>query len=125
MPTHDNAPARVSDHFIKLIAEIAVEAALALMQQAMEATANGTDFTLDPERRFKVVGRLPFIRELQQLSEEQRHDLFVYGFRSNPHDAQADFERLLIEENGRLRKAFRDRWKVVAQGKSTPKVRAS
>lgn len=104
----------IDDYTLRQIADIAVETALRIVEEAMEATALGREFSLDPENRFKVIGRLPFIRELKQLSEEQRQDLFVYGFRSNPHAAQDAFERLLIEERDRLWGAFRDRWNAVA-----------
>ncbi|KQT25086.1 hypothetical protein ASG57_21625 [Bradyrhizobium sp. Leaf396] len=95
-------------------AEFAIEAALWLVRESMDAIAKKTDFDPDPANCFRVLGRLPAIRELKDLTEEQRHDLFVEGFRRVHNGAQEAFELLLTQSKELLWEAFRKRWNVVA-----------
>jgi hypothetical protein len=99
---------------VKTFAEFAIEAALWLVRESMDAIANKTDFDPDPEDCFRVLGRLPAIRELNELTEEQRHDMFVEGFRHIPNGAQEAFELLLTDHKALLWEGFRQRWNVVA-----------
>ena len=99
---------------VKTFAEFAIEAALWLVRESMDAIANKTDFDPDPEDCFRVLGRLPAIRELNELTEEQRHDMFVEGFRRIPNGAQETFELLLATNRELLWEGFRQRWNVVA-----------
>jgi hypothetical protein len=80
----------------------------------MDAVANKTDFDPDPENCFRVWGRLPAIRELENLTEEQRHDMFVEGFRHIPNGAQETFELLLANHKALLWEGFRQRWNVIS-----------
>lgn len=99
---------------VEAFAEFAVEAALWLVRESMDAVANKTDFDPDPKNCFRVLGRLPAIRELRDLTEEQRHDMFVEGFRHIPNGAEEAFELLLAEHKPLLWEGFRQRWNVVA-----------
>jgi len=99
---------------VKTFAEFAIEAALWLVRESMDAIANKTDFDPDQEDCFRVLGRLPAIRELNELTEEQRHDMFVEGFRHIPNGAQEAFELLLTDHKALLWEGFRQRWNVVA-----------
>lgn len=99
---------------VESFAEFAVEAALWLTRESMDAIANKTDFDPDPENCFRVLGRLPAIRELEDLTEEQRHEMFVEGFRHIPNGAQETFELLLSKHKALLWEAFRHYWNVVA-----------
>ncbi|WP_035669031.1 hypothetical protein [Bradyrhizobium liaoningense] len=80
----------------------------------MDAIANKTDFDPDPENCFRVLGRLPAIRELEDLTEEQRHDMFAEGFRHIPNGVQETFELLLAKHKALLWQAFRHYWNAVA-----------
>ena len=95
-------------------AEFAVESALWLVRESMDAVANKTDFDPDPENCFRVLGRLPAIRELEDLTEEQRHNIFVEGFRRIPNGAQETFELLLAKHKALLWEGFRQRWDVIS-----------
>jgi len=95
-------------------ADLAIEAALWLVLESIDAIANQTDFDPDPEKCFRVLGRLPAIRQLRELTEDQRHDMFVEGFRRIPDVAQHAFELLLVNDKERLWQGFRKRWNVVA-----------
>ena len=99
---------------VKTFAEFAIEAALWLVRESMDAIANKTDFDPDQEDCFRVLGRLPAIRELNELTEEQRHDMFVEGFRHITNGAQEAFELLLTDHKALLWEGFRQRWNVVA-----------
>jgi hypothetical protein len=98
---------------IEPFADIAIDAALWLVREAMDAIANQTAFDPDPENCFKVLGRLPAIRQLRDLTEEQRHDLFVEGFRRIHAGAEATFELLLANHKELLWEGFRNRWNEV------------
>lgn len=99
---------------VETFAEFAVESALWLVRESMDAIANKTDFDPDPENCFRVLGRLPAIRQLEDLTEEQRHDMFVEGFRHIPNGAQETFELLLANHKTLLWESFRQYWNVVA-----------
>ena len=99
---------------VERFAEFAIEAALWLVRESMDAIANKTDFDPDPANCFRVLGRLPAIRELQGLTEEQRHDMFVEGFRRIPNGAQETFELLLTQSKELLWEGFRKRWNLVS-----------
>lgn len=116
MPDHDLplAPSAVPLMRVEAFAEFAVESALWLVRESMDAIANKTDFDPDPENCFRVLGRLPAIRELKGLTEEQRHDMFVEGFRHIPNGAQEAFELLLASHKALLWEGFRQYWNVVA-----------
>ncbi|MBN9041752.1 MAG: hypothetical protein BGP05_03935 [Rhizobiales bacterium 62-47] len=94
-------------------ADLAVEAGLWLVLESIDAIANKTDFDPDPEKCFRVLGRLPAIRQLRELTEDQRHDMFVEGFRRVSNCAQDAFELLLANQKELLWEALRKRWNVV------------
>lgn len=94
-------------------ADLAVEAGLWLVLESIDAIANKTDFDPDPTNYLKLFGRLPAIRQLRELTEDQRHDVFVEGFRRAPNGMQAVFELLLANRKELLWEAFRKRWNVV------------
>jgi hypothetical protein len=116
MPDHNPPidPDTIPTMRAEMFADFAIESALWLVRESMDAIANQTDFDPDPENCFRVLGRLPAIRELQDLTEEQRHDMFVEGFRHIPNGANETFERLLAEHKPLLWQAFRQRWNAVA-----------
>ena len=97
MPDHNPPidPNTIPTMRAEMFADFAIESALWLVRESMDAIANQTDFDPDPENCFRVLGRLPAIRELQDLTEEQRHDMFVEGFRHIPNGANETFELLL------------------------------
>jgi hypothetical protein len=99
---------------VEAFADFAVEAAIWLVHEAMDAIANQTTFDPNPENCFKVLGRLPGIRSLGDLTEEQRFDMFVEGFRRIPGGAQAAFELLLSHHQEMLREALQMKWSKVA-----------
>ena len=99
---------------VEAFAEFAVEAALWLVRESMDAIANKTDFDPDPENCFRVLGRLPAIREQGDLTEDQRHDVFVEGLRHIPNGAQETFELLLANHKALLWEGFRLYLSVVA-----------
>jgi hypothetical protein len=107
-------PAAILPMRVEAFAEFAIESALWLVQESMNAIANKTDFDPDPHNCFRVLGRLPAIRQLKELTEEQRHDMFVEGFRHIPNGAQDTFELLLTNHRALLRRGFQQRWNVVA-----------
>ncbi|WP_420967124.1 hypothetical protein [Bradyrhizobium sp. B120] len=106
----DIVPRLEVEHF----ANFAVDAALWLVRESMDAIANKTDFDPDPENCFRVLGRLPAIRQLRDLTEDQRHDMFIEGFRHIPNGAQETFELLLTHHRELLWEGLRKRWNVVA-----------
>ncbi|MGY3602771.1 MULTISPECIES: hypothetical protein [unclassified Bradyrhizobium] len=111
LPLDTNTILRMQvEHF----ADFAVEAALGLVLASIDAIANQTDFDPDPESCFRVLGRLPAIRQLRELTEDQRHDMFVEGFRRIPNGAQDTFEILLTSHKELLWEGLRKRWNVVA-----------
>ena len=116
MPDHNSPldPNTMPHMRAEMFAEFAIESALWLVRESMDAIANKTDFDPDPKNCFRVLGRLPAIRELRDLTEEQRYDIFVEGFRHIPNGAQEAFELLLTEHKPLLWDAFRQRWNVVA-----------
>ncbi|WP_375791108.1 hypothetical protein ACE102_03725 [Bradyrhizobium sp. vgs-9] len=116
MPDHDLPvdPNTILPMRVETFAEFAVESALWLVRESMDAIANETEFDPDPENCFRVLGRLPAIRELRDLTEEQRHDMFVEGFRHIPNGAHEAFELLLAEHKPLLWEGFRQPWNVVA-----------
>jgi hypothetical protein len=99
---------------VENFADIAIDAALWLVLESQEAIANKTAFDPDPENCFKVFGRLPAVRVLRDLSEDQRHDMFIEGFRRIPHGAQQAFELLLSHHTEMLWEGFRTRWNAIA-----------
>ena len=99
---------------VEAFADFAVEAAIWLVRESMDAIANEIDFAPDPENCFRMLGRLPAIRELEELTEDQRRDMFVEGFRRIPNGAQASFELLLTDHAALLWEGFRQRWITVA-----------
>ncbi|MGY4329444.1 hypothetical protein ACVWWG_003861 [Bradyrhizobium sp. LB7.2] len=117
MPDHELSldPNTILPMRVETFAEFAVEAALWLVRESMNAIANKTDFDPDPDKCFRVLRRLPAIRELCDLTEEQRHDMFVEGFRHIPNGAQDTFELLLVKHKALLWEGFRQRWNVVAK----------
>ena len=116
MPDHNSPldPNTMPRMRAEMFAEFAIESALWLVRESMDAIANKTDFDPDPKNCFRVLGRLPAIGELRDLTEEQRYDIFVEGFRHIPNGAQEAFELLLTEHKPLLWDAFRQRWNVVA-----------
>lgn len=116
MPDHDLPldPDTMPPMRVERFAEFAIESALWLVRESMDAIANKTDFDPDPETCFRVLGRLPAIRQLEELTEEQRHDMFVEGFRRIPNGAQETFELLLSRHKEMLWEGFRQRWSLVA-----------
>jgi hypothetical protein len=116
MPDHNLPldPNTILPMRVETFAEFAVEAALWLVRESMDAIANKTDFDPDPENCFRVLGRLPAIRQLAELTEEQRHDMFVEGFRRIPNGAQETLELLLTRHKAMLWESFRQRWSLVA-----------
>ena len=117
MPNHDLPldPTTILPMRVETFAEFGIEAALWLVRESIDAIANKTKFDPNPENCFKVLGRLPAIRQLEDLTEEQRHDMFVEGFRHIPNGAQETFELLLTNHKGLLWEGFRQRWNVVAR----------
>jgi hypothetical protein len=69
---------------VESFADTAINAGLRLVQESQEAIANKTAFDPDTENCFKVFGRLPAVRVLRDLTEDQRHDMFIEGFRRIP-----------------------------------------
>lgn len=116
MPNHDLPldPTTILPMRAEAFAEFAIEAALWLVRESIDAIANKTEFDPNPENCFKVLGRLPAIRQLEDLTEEQRHDMFVEGFRHIPNGAQETFELLLTHHKALLWESFRQRWSLVA-----------
>jgi len=116
MPDYDPPldPATILPMRVETFAEFAIEAALWLVRESMDAIANKTDFDPDSENCFRVLGRLPAIRQLKELTEAQRYDMFVEGFRHIPNGAQETFELLLTNHKGLLWEGFRQWWNVVA-----------
>jgi hypothetical protein len=100
------------EHF----ADMAVTAALWLVRESLDAIANKTAFDPDPNNRFRVLGRPPAVRVLRDLTEDQRHDMFVEGFRNlgNIGGMENAFELLLSRHNEMLWEAFRMRWNTIA-----------
>lgn len=113
MPDDDLHPNVILEMPIEPFAESAVEAALWLVRESIDAVANMTDFDPDPAKCFQVLGRLPAIRHLEGLTEEQRQDMFVEGFRHLLNGAQGPFELLLANHKDLLWEGFRQRWNVV------------
>ncbi|MEW6639399.1 MAG: hypothetical protein AB1586_02770 [Pseudomonadota bacterium] len=102
------------EHF----ADTAIDAAIWLVRESLDAIANKTAFDPDPENCFKVLGGPPAVRELRDLTEDQRHDMFIEGFRRIPHGAHQAFELLLSHHKEMLWEAFRARWSVIANQRS-------
>lgn len=98
------------EHF----ADIAVDAAIWLVRESLDAIANKTAFDPDPDNCFRVLGRRPAVRELRDLTVDQRHDMFIEGFRRIPNGAQDAFELLLSHHKDMLWEAFRARWNTIA-----------
>jgi hypothetical protein len=57
---------------VENFANIAIDAALWLVQESQEAIANKTTFDPDPKNCFKMFGRLPAVRVLRDLTEDHR-----------------------------------------------------
>ena len=76
----------------------------------------GGNRLVQPQPQMPPLG-VPLIRRFADrldLTEEQRHDLFVEGFRHMPNGAEEAFELLLAEHKSLLWAGFRQRWNVVA-----------
>lgn len=99
---------------VEAFADFAVEVAIWLVRESMDAITNEIDFDPDPENCFRVPDRLPAIRELEEPTHDQRHDMFVRGFRRIPKGAQASVELLLTKHTTLLCEGFRQRWITVA-----------
>jgi hypothetical protein len=103
---------------VERFADIAIDAAIWLVRESLEAVANKTAFDPDPENCFRVLGRPPAVRELRDLTEDQRHDMFIEGFRRIPNGAQNAFELLLSNHKEMLWEAFRARWSAISNERS-------
>jgi hypothetical protein len=114
MPDHHLpiAPNAVIGLQLHHFADMAVTAALWLVRESMDATANKTAFDPDPIYRFRLADRLPEALVLHDLTEDQRHDMFVEGFRNlgNPGGMENAFELSLSHHKEMLWEAFRARW---------------
>jgi hypothetical protein len=96
-------------------AQIAILGAIWLVRESLNAVQNKTSFNPDPDNCFAVLGNAPAIRDLRDLTEEQRFDMFVEGFRSLPDTgAQTTFENLLNSHKEWLLEALRERWNALA-----------
>lgn len=98
-----------------------VTAALWLVRESLDAIANKTAFDPDPNNRYRVFGRPPAVRVLRDLTEDQRHDMFVEGFRNlgnigNIGGIENAFELLLSHHKEMLWEALRMRWNSIANG---------
>lgn len=72
-------------------------------------------FDPDPKTIFVTKDRPAAVQELRDLTDEQRNDMFIAGFRSIPHTGpQNQFELLLARDPDALLKAFAVRWNAVA-----------
>lgn len=102
------------EHF----ADMAVTAALWLVRESLDAIANKTAFDPDPNNLYRMFGRPPAVRVLRDLTEDQRHDMFVEGFRNlgNIGGMENAFELSLSRYKEMMWEAFRTRWNSIANG---------
>jgi hypothetical protein len=86
--------------------------------ESLDAIANKTAFDPDPDSRFRVLGGPPAVRVLRDLTEDQRHDMFVEGFRNvcNVGGMESAFKLLLSHHKEMLWEAFQMRWNTIASG---------
>lgn len=110
----NTVPGLQLEHF----ADMAVTAALWLVRESLDAVANKTAFDPDPSNIYRVLGRPPAVRVLDDLTEDQRHDMFVEGFRNlgNPGGMDKAFELSLSHYKEMLWEALRTRWNSIANG---------
>jgi hypothetical protein len=106
-------PTTVLPMAIEQYADIAIDAALWLDRESLDAIANKTKFDPNPENCFKVLGRRPAVRSLRDLTEDQRHDMFIEGFRNLRTGAEGTFEALLADHRELLFDGFRQRWNAI------------
>jgi hypothetical protein len=95
---------------IMLIADIAIEGAIWLTAASIDAVDK--PLVLDPTRTWQVFTRKDAVRALAALSEENRHRMFVAGFRKMaPYKgSEATLNKMLEEDAEALHEAFRTRW---------------
>jgi hypothetical protein len=95
-------------------AELAVEGAIWLNMEALRVACDDPKLGIDNISLILIEDRTMTIRDLNDLADEQRNDMFIAGFRNMPHTAsQFHFELLLSLHPNILREAFQERWKVV------------
>jgi hypothetical protein len=109
-------PAARRPFMLAKFAELAVDGALWLVRESQKSIANGAAvFDPDPNTIFDTRDRPAAAQELRDLTDEQRTDVFIAGFRNMPHTGpQNQFELLLARDPAALLKAFAARWNAVA-----------
>ena len=95
---------------IMLIAYIAIEGAIWLTAASIDAVDQ--PLVLDPARTWQVFTRKDAVRELAALSEDNRHRMFVAGFRKMaPYEGSATtLNKMLEEDAAAVGEAFRVQW---------------
>lgn len=109
-------PAARRPFMLAKFAELAVDGALWLVRESQKAVANGvTVFDPDPNTIFDTKDQPAAVHELRDLTDGQRNDMFIAGFRAMPHTGpQNQFELLLARDPNALLEAFAARWNAVA-----------
>lgn len=97
-------------------ATLAVHGALWLVRESLKSIANGdTVFAPDPSTIFNTSDQSAAVQELRDLTDEQRNDMFVAGFRGMAHTGpQNQFELLLARDPAVLQEAFAESWNAIA-----------
>jgi hypothetical protein len=97
---------------IMLIAYIAIEGAIWLTAASIDAVDQPP--VLDPARTWQIFTRKDAMRELAALPEEDRHRVFVAGFRRMaPYEgSEAMLNRLLEQHATAVTNAFRIQWEL-------------
>ncbi|MCK1744780.1 hypothetical protein IVA80_29160 [Bradyrhizobium sp. 139] len=103
------------DFFISsfLIADIAIEGGIWLTAAMIDATDANSPLVLSSARAAEAFARSDAIRELATLSEENRHRMFIAGFRRiKPHPGQLGtiFEKMLEKDSTVVDEVFRIQW---------------
>jgi len=97
---------------IMLIAEIAIQGAIWMTAASIDAVDR--PLVLDPTRIWPVFARRDAVRALAALSEEDRHRMFVEGFRQMaPYiGSEATLNTLLEQRPAAVTNAFRIQWEL-------------
>jgi hypothetical protein len=97
---------------ILLIAEIAIQGAIWLTAAYIDAVDR--PLVLDPTLIWQVFTRRDAVRALAALSEDDRHRMFVEGFRQMaPYKGSEAMLNKLIEQNATaVTNAFRIQWEL-------------
>jgi hypothetical protein len=97
---------------IMLIADIAIEGAIGLTAASIDAVDR--PLVLDPARTWQIFTRKDAMRELAALSEENRHRMFVAGFRQMaPYEGSEAMLNIMLERHATaVTNAFRIQWEL-------------